>query len=287
MTLVLAAIFAWASPHASNHAGGLWSHNTGGFFLLLGLALLLRSGRSRAVGAAIALALAFTMRNDYIVFVAGATGFVWFCRKGDRWAWIGAGAFCVVLFFAYYIGVYGTLFHATHRAGWGDSMGEFPVRWAGLWFSPNRGLFVFTPLFLFSLWGLSRWFRQRKDNPLLAWFGGALLAHSVFMAGWPIWWGGWSYGPRFFAGVSGLWCLALMPLLVTWHRRFLLTVLFVVAVGISLFVHLAGMYSHAVHDWNDDPVDVDEATERVWDARDWMPMRIFAAEPGKEKGEEE
>lgn len=76
-----------------------------------------------------------------------------------------------------------------------------------LFFSFDKGLFVFAPVFLFSVCGI--WTMRKRMNAefviLLGIVAGTLLLYASF--GDP--WGGWSYGPRYLAPITwilALWC---------------------------------------------------------------------------------
>src|SRR5207247_10839248 len=64
---------------------------------------------------------------------------------------------------------------------------------AGLLVSPGRGLFVYSPVLLFSLWGFLRMWRDGPAafQPLAV---GVVLVVLV-VSKWFLWWGGHSWGP--------------------------------------------------------------------------------------------
>src|SRR5207237_6410663 len=69
---------------------------------------------------------------------------------------------------------------------------------AGLLLSPARGLFVYSPVLLFSIVGLAGAWRKGGDGLLRALGVGAVLVVLVH-ARWWAWWGGATYGPRLLA----------------------------------------------------------------------------------------
>jgi hypothetical protein len=88
--------------------------------------------------------------------------------------------------------------------------------WQGLWgllFSPYRGLFWHTPLFLASLIGFVPFVRRHRDEGIV------LAALSLALIGlystWWMWWGGFAWGPRFLVPLAPFWVLVLAPL-VSW-----------------------------------------------------------------------
>lgn len=80
---------------------------------------------------------------------------------------------------------------------------------AGLLVSPNRGLFVYTPVALLGVAGLCRQIRPGGPrDPLLASFGIAALAHLLLVGTYNEWWGGWSFGPRYLVDILPLLAFA-------------------------------------------------------------------------------
>lgn len=73
----------------------------------------------------------------------------------------------------------------------------------GVLFSPNRGLFVFSPLALLGFYGLLRGalrFPQER-NRVLPFFGLAVAAHLLAVASYREWGGGWAFGPRYLVDI--------------------------------------------------------------------------------------
>ena len=84
---------------------------------------------------------------------------------------------------------------------------------AGFWglvFSPYRGLFWHTPLFIASLIAFVPFVRrQRSVAILIAALSAALIGlYSL----WWMWWGGFAWGPRFLVPLTPFWVLLLAPL---------------------------------------------------------------------------
>lgn len=76
---------------------------------------------------------------------------------------------------------------------WSFSIRNIPLGIAGLLFSPGAGLFWYCPCVVLSAVAIF----QIKDRRLEAWTIVALAASSVVLHSfWPVWEGGWSWGPR-------------------------------------------------------------------------------------------
>jgi hypothetical protein len=84
--------------------------------------------------------------------------------------------------------------------------GGYPVRLDGRWFdgllglllSPGRGLLIYTPVALFALAAFAPRAREsRQQHRLVVIAASAFsLLHIAIFAAWPIWWGGYCWGPR-------------------------------------------------------------------------------------------
>jgi len=143
---------------------------------------------------------------------------------------------------------------------------------AGLLFSPGRGLFIFSPIFLFSVAGLV-WVRTRAVYPYLA--VGA-LGHLIVLAKWNIWWGGWSFGYRMLIEMTPA---LIIFLALAWDhlivRRRLWQPMFWAAATLSVYVHFLGAFFYP-SGWNGSPEDVDANPRRVWQVHDTELSRCQA-----------
>jgi hypothetical protein len=277
IALILALILAFASLNAGQHAGGYWSHNPGTFFVLLGLAaLLMLPGRWAGLSGA-ALAIAASMRPDVIVLIALLTLYVLLHQRKAFLVYALSGAALALVYVLICKATYGEWIQPypgpTQVLGRDFDSGIF-----GLLVSPSRGLFIYMPVCLLSLWGMVRCFRDRSDTFVVYRFLAlAVLGHWIFLALWPMWWGGWSYGPRLFCTYIPIWLLLTIPFWQTWHavprlRRIPLNVAIMVCIAWSAFVEYRGVTDHDVHLWNGMPNDVNDHIDRFWD---WSDMQIM------------
>jgi hypothetical protein len=140
-------------------------------------------------------------------------------------------------------------------------------------FSPLRGLFVFTPLFLISLAGI--WFGLRRRFPMTGCLAAILLLHSlVVMTIWP----GHCYGPRYFADMTHVFLFLLIPAILGWQeqrgaRRTACAAAFLTLAAWGVFVHAHGATSIAANQWSALPANVDDARWCVWDWSDAQFLR--------------
>lgn len=278
--LFIALVFAFATPAWSTGSRALWMH---GFSMLLLPAALWAMLRQRWAAAGALLALAFFCRPTNVVPLAFAA--LWALWQGRAQALrFAAGAVPVAaVFVAINFACYGSPlapFFFVKRAGTA-SLGLHPrigEALLGNLVSPSRGIFVFSPVFLFSLAGIWRWLRARETHLLGFYLAAVCTAHYLLMCGYEDWFGGHSYGPRYMSDLSSLLTLALIPVLPalrSWWSR----ALFGAALAVSLFMHAQGAWCWPCVDWNTTPVELRYSQYRLWDWRDPSFLRNFRTNP--------
>jgi hypothetical protein len=145
--------------------------------------------------------------------------------------------------------------------------------WEGLaiqLFSPSRGLFVFTPLFLMAVAGMAIAWRSHWCEGLGRYLVLIVVAHVAIVA--PIW-PGHCFGSRYLADLTHLLMLFLVPAIQWWRERApsgrrASAAVFVALAAWGIFVNGHGATSIAANQWSALPENVDIHRERVWDWRD-------------------
>lgn len=132
--------------------------------------------------------------------------------------------------------------------------------------SPSRGLFIYSP-FLIPASIATLFFLIRSERALQRYLALWVILLSIILAKNTLWWGGASFGPRYFSEA----CVALASLtgalwpLLTRRRLFLVT--FIISGLLSILINGIGAF-FAPCGWADTPTLVDRNTERLWDWRD-------------------
>jgi hypothetical protein len=124
-------------------------------------------------------------------------------------------AFCLALAFGLLLWYNAARFGHPLETGYHFDSGEgftTPI-WQGFWgliFSPYRGVFWHTPIFILSLFAFPAFVRRHRAEGIV------IAALSLTLVGlysaWWMWWGGFSWGPRFLVPLTPFWILALAPL---------------------------------------------------------------------------
>jgi hypothetical protein len=266
-----------------------WLHGTVALFLTLGLWLLaLPIARWRLAAGGLALALAVCARPTSAVFAVPLA--LWaLASLGRRALWLLVPAAAVgALLLAYNWTVFENptggmaeiegMGHAQHGVE-GVITREPLTSLAGTLLSPSRGLFVYSPWALLALAALPATRARIAAFPMLHAAGLGLLLFAGVNAAYAVWWGGWSFGPRYWTEAMPLFGV-LLGFALAWARRRsrLLLSAFGLAIGASIGLQAIGAFYYP-SSWNSEPVSVDLAHERLWDWRDTEISRALADGP--------
>jgi hypothetical protein len=179
---------------------------------------------------------------------------------------------------------WGSPFSLAQPVGVGNFTGDPVQGLAGLLVSPSRGLFVFSPVFLFAIPAAVNCFRRGGDEraPLLrALTLGTVLTIAAYSF-WHSWWGGHSFGYRLLTELA-------LPLTILvacdWRRigssraaRWLLGA----AIAASVLVHALGAFQYPTA-FN---ADVDREPLMLWNISDTelalRARRVFGPIPSRD-----
>jgi len=295
--VLLTALYAFATCCWSVAAQSLWQHGPSLLFLTAALALLVRPQSPWLPLAGFFLGMAVWNRPTNILFAAPVTLWLVVHHRDRRLIAFLLFAAIPAVLMAWYSCVYwGTPFafgqghrqtgvHGLHQTGF---TGPFLPNLAGLLVSPARGLFVFSPIFLFSVPALAWSIRAGKPTTLCRYLAGGALLYLGLSALWTVWWGGHSFGYRLLIETVPV---LVVGLAIAWEklvcRHWWLQAVFWPAVIVSIYLHFLGARYYP-SGWNmDSGRDVDQHTERLWDWRDteWQRLhhRFLAGERPPEK----
>jgi hypothetical protein len=275
-SLFIAGLFAFGTSHLSIHAGGLWSHNVIVLISLLAFYIVTERTGQWMLALPFVLFLGYLSRPDFSLIILAVIGYLALEEKERA---IQVAAILTILMSGFFIWSYlgyGDILPPYYRSS-RLSLDGFGEHLIGQMFSPNRGLFIFNPIFLLSIWGGVIAFRRNIDFKLLyRLIMVVCLLFFAVVACFAHWWGGYSFGPRLHAPVLGLLSILLIPSLNELPRsllaRRILIAFIVLATVWGVYVHGRAAIRMSVHNWNNAPVSVDEHPERVWS---WKDMQIF------------
>ncbi|MBM4043903.1 MAG: tetratricopeptide repeat protein [Planctomycetes bacterium] len=275
-SLVFTVAYAFGTNTWAVSSQGMWQHAPAQLFLALTVCLLLQSASrpSLVAWAGLSAGLALACRPAAIVFVVVLIAYV--LHKRTK-----AAPFFILLFLVPMVPVaaYNLHYFGALQGGYGKltsehvRLGQIAHPWSGSFFaglaghlfSPNRGLFVFTPFTLFAFVGMASAWRRQVD-PLFRYLSLAILLTLAVGCKFFSWWAGWSFGPRYLTDVLPALCLFLVFVDgLTDMRRLALP--FGVTVVFSICVQAIGAFCYP-SGWNWSPENVDLRPNRLWDWRD-------------------
>lgn len=284
--LLLTFIFAFCTSAWSSASRALWQHGPSILVLAISLYLLLRAEKSAHVTpwairlVSLPLAFSYVIRPTnslslfvftLVIFIRYRKHFLGYCL----WSLV-----VLIPFVLYNLHVYQAPLSPYYLPGrqFGSLDLVFLKALAGTLLSPSRGLFIFSPVLLFSLYGILIKCRAKQMKLLDYALVFILILHWFVSSLHPHWWGGHSYGPRYFSDILPYLLYFLVPAFLRLAdlrgiKKFAVICLLVCAVTISFFIHYRGATSEDVYAWNAGPVNVDSDPSRVWDWHDIQFLR--------------
>jgi hypothetical protein len=304
IALITTLILAFGTCMWSINSQALWQHGMIALLFSILFYLVVRNEKQEDFRIYILLGifsalLVFTRPSD--MFLALPT-FVYtaFRKRPYFLTYCVSGIITALPFLMYNESAAGNIF-----GGYGSLLSEFSfgfqalVHLAGVLISPNRGLFIYTPIALLSLLGILK-IKSRIKNPelqrLFYCFGIAFILEILVYSTFNCWWAGTTYGPRFFSGSLPLIFILAGIFLDSLgdsdnnDRRDSASARIVCLVIVSLilwsvFVQIVGAFYYPNGNWNDSPSTfmagpfAQTDTTRLWDFTDTQIFRTFHAGP--------
>jgi len=244
--LGIAGIYAFGTSTWSVSSQGLWQHGPSQLFLALLLVCLVKgmSDERFLAYAGFAMTAAVVMRYTDLFIVLPVAACVLAPRphlvlRFALWALAPLAGFLL-----YNLAYFGSVVGGTGSTNvpiWAFFV-QVPVV-EGLWgtlLSPSRGLFVYSPVLLFSVGGLA-WVGLRGPVLLKSLAAGVVVVVPL-VAKWYQWWGGDSWGPRLLADTAPLLAFFLYPVTRLLDRHGLLKAVFVLCAVTSVAAHGLGAF---------------------------------------------
>ena len=285
-----AIIFAFATNTWAISSQGLWQHGMVELLLAASIYLIILNEKQNSDKHIIALGIlsglfAFNRPVDSILLIPIV--FYILSLRDKRIAYYMCSAFLISLPFIYYnVHYFGSIFGGYNSLTNGLQFdAQALTRMAGLLISPNRGIFVYTPIIIFAILGYFK-IKQISNTRIKNFFlvmGISILALLCVYGSFVIWWAGGSYGPRFLTGILPVLFIFLGLYLKDAHmnikqkKNLFIIFIFSILLIWSIFVQFVGAFYYPNGDWNGSPNNVDLHPEKCWYWNDTQIMRSFNA----------
>jgi hypothetical protein len=261
--LTLSLVYAFGTSTLSISSQALWQHGPSQLLLTVSLYCLVR-GIEQAKWAAVSglpLGWAVLCRPTDVLIALPLAAYVLYAHR-DQALRFTLFAMPPLTFMAWYNSRYfGSVIHTGYdRAISSTSAWTTPFfeGLSGILVSPSRGLLVYSPVFIFCVFGI--FLAWRLSGPLLyKYLAVAVVLVVALYSKWQMWWGGWSFGPRLLADITPLLTLLLVPAFRRIQQGQLLRSGFYTLAGLSIAIHALGAFVPG--GWSP---DVGETAHRLW-----------------------
>lgn len=263
--LLCTLVYAFGTGVWSTASQGLWQHGPSLLFINMALWLLLKDNRTATIWSGLFLGLAVFNRPPNVLVALPLAIYVLTHRRASFLGFAVLGTIPLGLMTWYSVAVLGSALALGQTQNVSLFTGNPLIGLPGLLISPNRGLFIFTPLFAFSGVYLLRALFSRTFPPLYRYLAIPPMALVALYSFWYSWWGGWSFGYRLL--------LEAVPFLIVFLalcyetmivRHWYWQVLFWLGLVVSAYIHYLGAYYYPCG-FNALPINVDTQPGRLWD----------------------
>lgn len=289
--LITSFIFAFATNTWTIGSQALWQHGMVELLLcsMIFIVILNEEQRSDIHFAILGLLTAlfvFNRPSDSLLLLPVIAYTITASNRRERLGYLSSAVICSIpvawyniYHFGNFLGGYGNIL------SWFGFDSSLIISLLGLLISPSRGLLMYTPIILLSLFGYYE-LRKLSDTRIRQFLylaGISVLLEILVYSSFDVWWAGWSYGPRFLTGSLPVLAI-LMGIYLHYYlnreadqKKILQAGVILVLVAFSVFVQITGAFYYPNGNWDGIPVSVDEDPQRLWDLNDTQIMRSYSA----------
>lgn len=286
-SIFLSIVFAFGTIAFSGTSRGLWQHN-GTFFLYFAIiyillnnsdfAVLKLQGESKKVFgfslhqigiilSAFPLYFSYLVRPTSLVPIFFISVAIVLCLKKNFIFFFIIGFSTLAIFFATNYSIFGTLNHPYYDFDKVSSTDTFLEALLGNLISPGRGMFIYSPFLIFSIYGIYLKYKNENLRFYEIAFILIIIFHWIIISRNKNWWGGHSYGYRL---MSDILPFMFYYFIYYWkYERFkIIKFAALLAVLISFYMNIFGAIYMNSYTWNLLPVNIDDFPERNWNWSD-------------------
>lgn len=277
---LLTFIFAFGTSAWSTASRALWQHGPSMLMLAISLYLILLAEKKPKLIKFVSWPLFFSLviRPTNSISILLLSLYIFIKYRQYFWSYLTLGALIMVPFLIFNWSIYGSFISPYYLPQRLLSNPNFFEALAGNLISPARGLFIFSPIFLFSIFSIFLKIKKKDFNLLDSFLLATIFLHWLVISSFKPWWAGHSFGPRFFSDMTPYLIYFLIPAVALFSelKRPVKTIysgVFFILLLLSVFINAQGACNWRSYWWNDLPVDVDLHPERIRDFTDPQFLR--------------
>jgi len=236
-SILLTLVFSLATINLPLISQGLWQHGVVQVFSILGLIFFYKRNYFL-----MSLFLGFgILARPTAVVVLLILGIFMIIKKelnSKSFLYSLLGVTIPVSFFLIYNQVY---YQDISNQGYAEQLlnswiGNFPESFFGIWFSPSKGILIYSPVLIFSLIAIYKGYKKEEYLKISFWI---ILIHTLVLSKWKHWYGGFGYGYRMISDIIPFLVLPLAYLLQNYYEK--VKKWFFITLVISLIIQASGL----------------------------------------------
>lgn len=287
-SIFISLLYAFGTNHWVTSSQGLWVHGGVEFWLsilILGILLFEKTNQERYLYlTSFSAGMVSIIRLDGLIYFLIVLLYIIRYHQNKIHKYLSFSSIIIIFYYTFnlialgsFIGGYGNV---NIKPFYLFPLKEIILAFLGMFISPGRGLFFYTPILILSFVGIYFLIKIKKDYPkiliyLLPAVATIVFIHTVYTdnPNYLKWYGGGVWGPRYFTDV--------LPLLILYfgisikeliklansrvNKKDMLPILYIsiaLLTIFSIFTQYVGAFYYKDY-WNTNP-NIDENPERVW-----------------------
>lgn len=272
-------IFAFCTAAWSTASRAMWQHGPSMLMIAAALYIILRAEEQPRLAryASLPLVAAYIIRptNSIPIFIISA--YIFISYREHFWRYLIYGTSAAAAFISLSLFAYNSFLPSYY----GESIisrfsllnRNMIIALSGNLISPSRGLLVYSPVLILAGAGICLKVRDRTISRLDHFLIVIVATHWFMISMFGHWYGGYSFGPRFFTDMIPILIVFMLPVFrrlqeSSGKSRLAIAGVVVVLSAFSLFVNFMGANYEETFTWNKEPVDIDLDNTRLWDWSD-------------------
>lgn len=212
-----------------------------GFFLILSVYLVLKNTNKSLFAAGLSCSFLILIAMTNILYIPLFLAYIWVRNRGI--AKNTAGRISIFLVSILVILCFNLLlnyirFHNIFESGYGPEawmfhMSGIKINIPKLLYSLDKGIFVYNPIFILSVFGYLKLFKDYRRETVF--FISIIALNLIITSMWHMWYGGWCWGPRFLVPALAFW---LLPLYIFISKKGIMRYIAIILIAISVAIQL-------------------------------------------------